>query len=99
MSIGESSAFGFAMTLTDPAVDRDAVVRRLAVAGVETRPIVAGDFTAQPVMAWLPHEPTPVLPNAQAVQARGFYIGNPPQDLGDRLDRLRDLIVQALRPS
>ena len=97
--IGESSAFGFAMTLTDPAIDRDTVVRRLAAEGVETRPIVAGDFTAQPVMAWLPHEPPPALPNAERVQACGFYIGNPPLDLGDRIDRLAGLIAEAMRPS
>ncbi len=75
--IGESSWFGFALTLTDDTqASRDEVVARLAAAGVETRPIVAGNFYNNPVIAHLPHEGAPPLPNADEVDARGFYLGN-----------------------
>ena len=75
--VGESSWFGFALTLTpEVTASRDEVVARLAAAGVETRPIVAGHFYRSPVMAHLPHEPVPSLPNADEADARGFYVGN-----------------------
>jgi CDP-6-deoxy-D-xylo-4-hexulose-3-dehydrase len=74
--IGESSWFGVAFTLTEAAgASRDVVVQRLAAAGIESRPVVAGNFTRQPVMAHLRYEPPGALPNADEVDQRGFYIG------------------------
>jgi CDP-6-deoxy-D-xylo-4-hexulose-3-dehydrase len=94
--VGESSWFGFAFTLTEDAgVSRDTVVARLAAAGVETRPVVAGNFTRQPVMAHLRHEPPGALPNADEVHDRGFYIGNNRLD-DDDLDRLHGAFHAAL---
>jgi CDP-4-dehydro-6-deoxyglucose reductase, E1 len=93
--IGESSWFGFAFTLTDQAAARDAVVQRLAAAGVESRPVVAGNFTRQPVIAHLRHEPPGALPNADEVDERGFYIGNNPMD-DDDLERLHAAMRAAL---
>ncbi len=73
---GESSWFGFGLTL-EPGVarSRDEVVARLKGRGVESRPIVAGNFVKNPVIDRLPHDPPPPLPNAEAVDERGFYIG------------------------
>lgn len=94
--LGESSWFGFAFILTEEAeVSRDVVVARLAGAGVECRPVVAGNFTRQPVMAHLRHEPPGVLPNADEVHDRGFYIGNNPMD-DDDLERLHGAFRTAL---
>ena len=94
--MGESSWFGFAFTLTEEArVSRDTVVARLAAAGVESRPVVSGNFTRQPVMAHLRHEPPGALPNADEVHDRGFYIGNNPLD-DDDLDRLHAVVRAAL---
>jgi CDP-6-deoxy-D-xylo-4-hexulose-3-dehydrase len=94
--IGESSWFGFAFTLTEEAgAARDTVVARLAAAGVECRPVVAGNFTRQPVMAHLRHEPPGALPNADEVDERGFYIGNNPLD-DDDLERLHAAMRAAL---
>lgn len=95
--IGMSSWFGFALTLEEPGgVSRDAVVARLAAAGVETRPIVAGNFTRNPVMRHLPHEPPPPLPNADAVHERGFYIGNHPVDTRGPMAALRRIVAAAV---
>ena len=94
--IGESSWFGFAFALAgDVPLSRDAVVARLAAAGVESRPVVAGNFTRQPVMAHLRHEPPGALPNADEVHDRGFYIGNNPMD-DDDLERLHAAFRAAL---
>jgi CDP-6-deoxy-D-xylo-4-hexulose-3-dehydrase len=93
--IGESSWFGFAIVLEEGTAPRDTVVARLAAAGVESRPVVAGDFTRQPVMAHLPHDPPGPLPNAAEIHDRGFYIGNNPlADSG--VEHLRAALVEAL---
>jgi CDP-6-deoxy-D-xylo-4-hexulose-3-dehydrase len=94
--IGQSSWFGFALTLTAQTnADRDTVVAKLAAVGVECRPVVAGSFINHPVMAHLAHEPSPVLPNAEEIDRRGFYIGNNAVDDG-ALDRLADALRWAL---
>ncbi|MEO8812115.1 MAG: DegT/DnrJ/EryC1/StrS family aminotransferase [Caulobacteraceae bacterium] len=95
--LGESSWFGFALTLTGQATrSREEVVARLAADGVESRPIVAGNFTRQPVMARLRHEPPPPLPAADAVHERGFYIGNPHHEADDAIDRLAKIVQDAV---
>ena len=91
--IGDSSSFGFAVTLTEAAkCSRSEVVAVLQRGGVETRPIVAGNFTRNPVMRWLAHEPPSPLPNADRVHDHGFYIGNHAVDLSDVIGRVRDMI-------
>ena len=94
--IGESSWFGFGLVL-EPGVatDRDAVVARLTASGVETRPIVAGNFVNNPVMSRLAHEPPPPLPGAEEIDRRGFYIGANTVD-DATLDRLMDALAAAL---
>lgn len=97
--IGRSSWFGFSI-IVDPSsgVSRDRVVAALSAAGVETRPIVAGNFLRNPVIAHLPHEaPARSLANADDVHDNGFYIGNHHWDVRPELPRLRDLLRQALQ--
>jgi CDP-6-deoxy-D-xylo-4-hexulose-3-dehydrase len=94
--IGESSWMGFALILDqDTRASRDEVVARLQSLGVESRPIVAGNFAHQPVLAHLSHEPTGLLPGAEEIHQRGFYIGNNPMD-EDLLDRLHLSLKTAL---
>ena len=94
--VGESSWFGFGL-IVEPrlGVDRDTVVARLMASGVETRPIVAGDFTRNPVMSRLAHEPPPLLPGAAEVDERGFYIGANTVD-DATLDRLMAALAAAV---
>ena len=94
--IGESSWFGFALILSDAAgVSRDTVAARLSAAGVECRPIVAGNFTRQPVMAHLRCEPPGPLPNADEAHDRGLYIGNNLID-DEGLEQLHAIVRTAL---
>ncbi len=95
--IGESSWYGFALTLTDEAeVGRGKVVERLTRAGIECRPIVAGNFVNHPVMAHLAHDPPPPLPNADGVDANGFYFGNSHLDLSQSLEEICAAVRSAL---
>ena len=92
--VGMSSWFGFGLVL-EPRFDRDSVVAQLTASGVETRPIVAGNFVNNPVMDRLPHQPPPPLPGAEEIDRRGFYIGANTVD-EPTLDRLIDALAQAL---
>ena len=44
-------------------------------AGIETRPIVAGNLAGQPAMRFVRHEVAGKLPNATRINRQGFYVG------------------------
>jgi len=75
--IGESSWFGFSLVLREEAeMDRAALVRKLTEAGFECRPIVAGNFTKNAVMAHMDHSIHGNLPNADYIDRNGLFVGN-----------------------
>lgn len=90
--LGRSSWFGFAFLLKDPSIDRKSVVARLAAAGIDSRPIVAGNFARKEVVKWFDCEIPSCLPNADLVDGRGFFVGNHPFDLSDRLEQLHRVL-------
>ena len=66
--------------------------------GIETRPIIAGNFARQPVARTTPLVLSGLLPGADAIHDRGFYIGLASFDdpdgtsyVGDVLDRFVSL--------
>jgi CDP-6-deoxy-D-xylo-4-hexulose-3-dehydrase len=77
VEIGESSWFGFSLILANTlAGRRSELVEILTKYGIASRPIVAGNFTRNPVMRHLKHTPLPALPNADQVHENGLFIGN-----------------------
>jgi CDP-6-deoxy-D-xylo-4-hexulose-3-dehydrase len=97
---GESSWFGFAM-IVDPAagVERRTILDALGAAGVEYRPIVAGNFTRQPVLKHLDHRISGDLKNAEIVNDRGFFVGNQEKDLTRELHVLDEALGRCLERS
>lgn len=96
--IGESSWFGFAMTVRpDCGVSRDQLVSALSAVGVECRPIVTGNFVRNPVIEHLPHEVHGALRNADAVHDRGLFIGNHHFDIAPSLEQVAH-VLEGLRP-
>ena len=65
--------------------------------GVETRPIVAGNLARQPVCKLFPELQEGVLPGADAVHERGFYLGLHPFESKQQLDRLFETIEQYIK--
>lgn len=91
--VGDSSWFGFSMILDGRlAGRRDRVVRRLTEAGVECRPIVAGNFTKNPVVRYFDYDIYGDLRNAAKVDSDGFFIGNHHYDISEQLVCLRKLL-------
>lgn len=75
--IGESSWFGFSLLVRpDAGITRRELVSKLETLGFECRPIVAGNFTKNPVMKHIPHTIHKSLPNAEYIDANGLFIGN-----------------------
>jgi CDP-4-dehydro-6-deoxyglucose reductase, E1 len=91
--VGEPSWFGFAMTLRGALLGRRAeLVSLLGHEGVECRPIVAGNFTRNPVMRHLAHSISGNLVNADAIHENGLFVGNHAFDLTRGIVHLRHCI-------
>lgn len=92
--IGESSWFGFSLLLRpEAALDRERFVHELEKIGFECRPIVAGNFTKNPVMRHIPHRVDAPLVNAEYVDANGLFVGNHHRPIPEAVSALADLKV------
>ena len=87
--IGSSSWFGFSFILDGKLQGKRAeLLAHFSEHGVETRPIVAGNFTVNPVMKHLKHAPLDLLPNAERLHGDGFFIGNHHSDFESELKKV-----------
>jgi CDP-6-deoxy-D-xylo-4-hexulose-3-dehydrase len=87
--IGKSSWFGFSIVLKENLRGkRNLLLKVLEENNIDTRPIVAGNFTMNPVMEHLKFSTLPNLPNADLIHKEGFFIGNHHFDISDKLDEL-----------
>lgn len=74
---GTSSWFGFSLVLEGSlAGRRNEVVAALREVDVESRPIVAGNFTRNPVMQYLKSIVPDELPAANKIHEDGLFVGN-----------------------
>ncbi|MCQ0970826.1 DegT/DnrJ/EryC1/StrS family aminotransferase [Paracoccus sp. TK19116] len=90
---GESSWFGFAMVLKGRlAGRRRELVAALAEAEIECRPIVAGNFLNNPVIAHLDHDVASGMAAADRIDAEGLFTGNHHFDIAPQLARLREVV-------
>lgn len=91
---GESSWFGFSMVLEGALAGRRAeVVAALKDAGIESRPIVAGNFAKNPVLEYLDAVVPDALPNADKVDVDGLFVGNHHYPVRDGIDAIHRVIA------
>ena len=91
--VGNSSWFGFSLILQNKLIGkRKELIKFLSINGIETRPIVAGNFTLNPVMKFLNFLPLPPLPSADLIHNEGFFIGNHHFDISDELSQVCSLL-------
>jgi CDP-6-deoxy-D-xylo-4-hexulose-3-dehydrase len=89
---GASSWFGFSFILDGKLLGkRSEILAHFAAHGIETRPIVAGNFTVNPVMKHLNHAPLEGFPNAERLHQDGFFIGNHHLDFTTELKRVFEI--------
>ncbi|UOE44501.1 DegT/DnrJ/EryC1/StrS family aminotransferase [Agromyces larvae] len=90
---GESSWFGFSLVLEGRLAGRRAdLVNALADQGIESRPIVAGNFTRNPVMRYFDAEVPATLPAADKIHTDGLFLGNHHYPIERELDLLLSVI-------
>jgi CDP-6-deoxy-D-xylo-4-hexulose-3-dehydrase len=85
---GESSWFCFTM-IVDPAsgLERTTVLEKLKAGGIEHRMITGGNLLRHDVIKYYDHEVTGSS-NADLAHDRGFFVGNMPYDIRDKIDHL-----------
>ncbi len=90
---GESSWFGFSLVLTNSLEGRrDEFVAFLDDLGVESRPIVSGNFTKQPVMQFLPHDIHADLKSSDYVDGNGLFIGNHHFEISSEIEMFAEAV-------
>jgi CDP-6-deoxy-D-xylo-4-hexulose-3-dehydrase len=91
--VGESSWFGFSIVLEGKLRGRRSkLVSMLNKASIESRPIVAGNFTRNPVIKHLDCAPIPALPVADDIHDNGLFVGNHHFDLSEEIDHLANVL-------
>lgn len=90
---GASSWFGFSFVLEGRLRGRrHEVVAALTAAGIDSRPIVAGNFVRNPVMKHLRAEVPASLPAADRIHDDGLFVGNHHYPIPGELDLLAEAI-------
>lgn len=94
---GSSSWFGFSVVLNGGmAGKRDRVVKRLVSAGVEVRPVVAGNFTRNRVIDYLDYSIYGDLDDADFIHENGFFVGNHSREDSRGIDYVVGVLEKAL---
>lgn len=90
---GQSSWFGFSMVLEGRLSGRRSeLVRAFDEAGIESRPIVAGNFTRNPVVRHLDAIIPDALPAADKVHTDGLFVGNHHYPVLDGIDLVASVV-------
>lgn len=90
---GKSSWFGFSIILQNKHLGRrKEFVKKLELASIESRPIVTGNFTRNPVIRHLNHAPLSKFPGADLIHDHGLFVGNHHFNLKTEIDRLLEVI-------
>ena len=77
LETGEASWFGFALILReDYSGERESFIEALRNAGIEVRPIVAGNFAKQPAFKYMNASISGELVCADYIHENGFFVGN-----------------------
>ena len=91
---GSSSWFGFSLVLKDKYLGKRAkLLEILESAEIESRPIVTGNFTRNPVIKHLSHAPLEKYPSADLIHDNGLFVGNHHYDLKDKIDLLCEALA------
>ena len=93
--IGNPSWFGFSFIIRPNAnIDRRELVNYLMDNNIDTRPIVAGDFTKNEVLKYFDYEIFGEMKNAQYLDKNGFFVGNHQFDIRDKIDYLHETLTK-----
>jgi CDP-6-deoxy-D-xylo-4-hexulose-3-dehydrase len=93
--IGQSSWFGFSFVIKENSgLKRKEVTDTLIKAGIECRPIVAGNFTKNEVVKHFDYDIFGTLKNAENIDKNGFFVGNHQFDIREKIDYLYSVLSE-----
>lgn len=96
--IGSSSWFGFSLILKNKLENkRSLVLYELCKAGIETRPIVTGNFLKNPVIEYFDYSISKKLLNAEIIDLNGLFFGNDHRDLRSQILKVREVFDSLLK--
>ena len=76
---------------------KDELVNYLQKNGIETRPVMAGNFVKQPVIKLIPHKISGSLKNSTEIMENVFLIGNH-QDIDESMRKyVSKIIIEFLK--
>lgn len=92
--VGRSSWFGFSLVIDDETgrITRSTALRIFREKGIETRPIVAGNFAKNEVLRWFDYSIHGELKHAEEADKNGFFIGNHHYPLDHELGLLKEAL-------
>ena len=73
-------------------IERSKLIEFLDNNGIESRPIVTGNFTKNPVIKYFDYEIHDTLNNAEILDKNGFFIGNHHYDMTKEIDYFKSCI-------
>lgn len=85
-----SSWFGFVLLCEEGK--RERYIEKMNEAGIEVRPVIAGNFTRQKTIKHMEYVIRGGLPNSGTVDRCGFYVGNAHFDITDKIDYLAEVL-------
>lgn len=90
--VGESSWFSFTMIVAPGSgLDRKRVLERLKAAGIEYRIITGGNMLRHDVVRYYDYT-VAGCGNADLAHYNGFFVGNHPVDIRDKIDHLHSVL-------
>ena len=90
-----SSWFGFSLLLTNKLSSfRDDLINILMENNIECRPIVAGNFTKNPVIKFMDYDICGELSASDEIDKNGFFVGNDFRDLKNEIHYLHELFKE-----
>ncbi len=93
--ISESSWFGFSMVIRpEVKIDRKKFVATFDKSGIESRPIVAGNFAKNEVVKYFNSEVHGELKNAEYIDTKGLFVGNNQVDIRHQIDLLNKALKE-----
>ena len=96
--LGSSSWFGFSLVLRNKLENkRPLVIYELSKAGIETRPIVTGNFLKNPVIKYFDYTIYRQLLNAEKIDLNGLFLGNDHRDLRNQILKVREVFDSLMK--
>ena len=89
----DSSWYGFSLVLDGDLKNKRAyVLNELYNNGIETRPIVTGNFVKNPVCNLIDYEISGILKNVEEIDRSGFFVGNSHINLEKQILKLDEIL-------